>query len=82
MGWVFNYLPLCVTIYPMRMRSTKKVVNWEDYLLPFKTTFPVSFHVSVGKTSLNINKNSVVKLSYSEYEVIANSSYAKYLFKD
>lgn len=62
-----------------RKKSLKPVKALKDILLPFEITFPVTISIGVNRDFWEYPANQRVVLTYSAYEVLSHSSYAKYL---
>ena len=63
----------------IRLKSTKTVKTFEEISLPLILEFPVSIEGGVNGRMFNFPANQEVEVSFSQYEVIFNSDYGKYL---
>lgn len=61
------------------MKSTKRIKPLSEIILAYKTTFPETIEGGVNSNSFVFRKGVEVILTYSEYECLTNSDYAKYL---
>lgn len=61
------------------MKSKKRVKPFSEILLPYQVTFPYTVEGSVNNKPYKFPRNTVVTLSYAEYEAILHSDYGKYL---
>lgn len=61
------------------MKSTKRLKDLDEIVLPFKITFPVTVEGSINNENFLFPKGVEVTLTYPQYENLRHSSYEKYL---
>lgn len=61
------------------MKSVRPIKPLSEIILPFRITFPVTIEGSINGDNYVFPRNKEVVLNYAQYELLTNSSYAKYL---